>query len=152
MKTLKKPSLLTEKLTLNAWATGTGVSRRSLHRALQQAGLGEQTTWSFQEILRALLRQPELAEARLRKLRAEGLMAEHELAVARREVVPAAAVYSFFEPRFVAMKNIILRSQLDDGSKDDLLRELRERPAAEVAKGCTEGGSISENNAATPLT
>ncbi len=135
---------------LESAALEFAVDRRSLKRRLVGAGLkvGKGESYTIAEIHRALTGadvnvRAEIERARLGKLTAEKELLESELAVLRRESVPANSVEQTWSAVVIALRAAVWNFDAPEETRRQWLSELRDLKVedyfSKAADASTEG-------------
>jgi hypothetical protein len=116
-------------LTASRFAAIVGTDRNELLKRLAEQGaapVGRKNGGDLFD-LKALFQAAiggDIAEQRLRKVRAEADRLEHELQVKRREVLPAAEVLALGIDIMTKVRTVILTSPLSAREQDAILAQL----------------------------
>lgn len=116
-------------ITASRFSALVGMDRNEILKRLEEAKaqpLGRKNggdEYSLRDLFHAAI-GGDIMEQRLRKLRAEADTMEHQLALKRREVLPADEVEKAVVWSFTKIKTIILGSPLDRREQDAILTTL----------------------------
>jgi phage terminase Nu1 subunit (DNA packaging protein) len=119
----RPPQLI--RLTVSAAAVEFGLDRNTLTKRLKRADVepGTDGRYSIQQIVSALYDDASSERTRLYREQADKLALEN--AKSRMETIDVETVYKAYEGVFIAIRQTILASNLNDIEKSEILGNLR---------------------------
>jgi hypothetical protein len=118
---------MTEAFSINKLSDLAGVSHNTMRKKLKVAGAKPDADGKYDlgVAIRSLLASQDIAEERKGLIAAQRERIELENKISCGEWVHTRQVYQEYEGIFVAIRQTVLASHLNDQEKCDLLRELR---------------------------